>query len=40
MKDEIEKEILINKEIYNLIESCFKAHNFDTSLLSCGACGI
>ena len=32
--------MLIDKELQNRIESYFKAHNFDTSLLSCGACGI
>ena len=31
---------MTDKELYNWIESYFKAHNFDTSLLSCGACGI
>ena len=29
IKDKIENEILTNKEIYNLIESYFKAQNFD-----------
>ena len=38
--DEIENEMLTDKELYNRIESYFKAHNFSTSLLSCGACGI
>ena len=32
--------MLTDKELYNQIESYFKAHNFSTSLLSCGACGI
>ena len=38
--NEIDSEVLSNKELYSRIESYFKAHNFNTSLLSCGACGI
>lgn len=32
--------MLTDKELYNRIESYFKAHNFSASLLSCGAYGI
>ena len=38
--NEIDSEVLSDKELYSRIESYFKAHNFNTSLLSCGACGI
>ena len=32
--------MLTDKELYNRIESYFKAHSFSASLLSCGACCI
>ena len=38
--NEIDSEVLSDKEIYDRIESYFKAHNFSASLFSCGACGI
>lgn len=35
--DEIENEILSEKELYNRIESNFNAYNFNILLLRCGA---
>ena len=38
--NEIDSEVLSDKELYDRIESYFKAHNFSSPLFSCGACGI
>ena len=38
--EELENEMLSDKERYDRIEAYFNAHNFNAQLLSCGACGI